>query len=189
MPEATDPLGDREGGDRRAKTLLRKPGDLPARTSFGPADGVFRDGETGLHENGPCASSPPAVYSGRGDDRHTSRLHHLPRWPDAWRRRDHTRQAPAWRDPRGRRARGRQRGSRRMPVCMQPGLLGRAQRARPLVLCLWPPVGCERAGRGRGRRGLCGRARRPRAVAQPARNLPQAVACPHSIAVLPEAAE
>jgi len=42
------PLGDREGGDRRAKTLLRKPGDLPARTSFGPADGVFRDGETGL---------------------------------------------------------------------------------------------------------------------------------------------
>ena len=29
--------------------------------SFGPADGVFRDGETGRSIQGPCASSPPAV--------------------------------------------------------------------------------------------------------------------------------
>src|SRR4029079_6549074 len=29
--------------------------------SFGPADGVFRDGETGRSIQGPCASSPPAL--------------------------------------------------------------------------------------------------------------------------------
>ncbi len=50
MSEATDSL--RESGRRgsKGKTLLRKPGDLPARTSFGPADGVFRDGENGPSE-------------------------------------------------------------------------------------------------------------------------------------------
>src|SRR5947207_5802817 len=67
-----------------------------------------------------------------------------------------------------------------MPLCMQPGLLGRAQRTGPMVLCLWPPVGCECTGRRRRRSRLCGRARRPRALAQPSRNLPQAVACPYS---------
>jgi len=43
---------------------------------------VFRDGETGLRKNGSWASSLPAVYSGRSDDRHTSCLHHLPRRRD-----------------------------------------------------------------------------------------------------------
>jgi len=47
MPKATDPLGIGKAGIE-GETLLRKPGDLPARTIFGPADGVFRDGETGL---------------------------------------------------------------------------------------------------------------------------------------------
>src|SRR5437899_10185882 len=67
-----------------------------------------------------------------------------------------------------------------MPVGLQPGLLGRAERARALVLCLRPPVGCQCARCDRWRDSLCGGARRHRAVAQSPGDIPQAIACPHS---------
>src|ERR1700759_4032980 len=71
-----------------------------------------------------------------------------------------------------------------MPLRLQQRLLGGAECARPLVLCLRAAVGGECNGCRRRRRGLCRRARRPRAVARTSRNLPQAIAgadSPHPV--------
>ncbi len=69
----------------------------------------------------------------------------------------------------GRRARRRATSFRSNACPPAPGMLGRAQRAGPLVLCLRPSVGSQCAGHRRRCRGLCRGARRHRALAQRAR--------------------
>src|SRR5262249_13697568 len=64
MPKPLIPHGVGKVGIE-GKILLRKPGDLPTQHVVRPADGVFRDGETGLSASGSCASSLPAVNPGR----------------------------------------------------------------------------------------------------------------------------
>jgi hypothetical protein len=76
MPEATDPPTGLGRRGSKGKTLLRKPGDLPAQC-LRPADGVFRDGETNLSNRWFVCLIASRQNFEEGDDRHASRLHHL----------------------------------------------------------------------------------------------------------------
>ena len=62
MPEATESRKGIGKAGIEGQNPAPQAGRPASADDFGPADGVFRDGETGLSSQGPCASSPPAVY-------------------------------------------------------------------------------------------------------------------------------